>query len=160
GIQYTLSEAADNGHCYLPEPNLITDAAQILQVPADLVHTCLDELATAEGVVREPVPNPSTEGGSIPAVYMVAFHRAETALAGSLLRLLNTKADRMPAFGDVNWGKALAWLKSQTGVDLAAEQEQAVRLALTSKVAVLTGGPGCGKSFTVKSIITLAAAKK
>src|SRR5439155_10993562 len=58
------------------------------------------------------------------------------------------------------WAKALAWLRTRTGAELAAEQEQAVRLALTSKVAVLTGGPGCGKSFTVKSIITLAAAKR
>src|SRR5204862_7495024 len=64
------------------------------------------------------------------------------------------------AFGDVDWDRALAWLKSRTGADLAPEQEQAVRLALTSKVAVLTGGPGCGKSFTVRSIIALAAAKK
>ena len=55
GIQYTLSEAADNGHCYLPEPNLLTDAAQILGVPADLVRACLAELAAAEGVIREPV---------------------------------------------------------------------------------------------------------
>ena len=160
GIQYTLSEAADNGHCYLPEPNLIADAAQILQVPAELARTCLDELAAAEGVVREPVPNPASEGGTIPAVYLVPFHRAETALAGNLLRLLNAKTDRMAAFDDVDWGKALTWLQTCTSAELADEQEQAVRLALTSKVAVLTGGPGCGKSFTVKSIITLAAAKK
>ncbi|MFC0532369.1 SF1B family DNA helicase RecD2 [Phytohabitans kaempferiae] len=160
GIQYTLSEAADNGHCYLPEPNLIADAAQILQVPTDLVRTCLDELAAAEGVVREPVPNPSSEAGTIPAVYLVPFHRAETALAGNLLRLLNAKTDRMAAFDGVDWGKALAWLRTRTRTELADEQQQAVRLALTSKVAVLTGGPGCGKSFTVKSIITLAAAKK
>jgi exodeoxyribonuclease V alpha subunit len=160
GIQYTLSEAADNGHCYLPEPNLVADAVEILQVPADLVRTCLDELAASDGVVREPVPNPSTEGGSIPAVYLVPFHRAEASLAGSLVRLLNTSGDRLSAFAAVDWAKALAWLHTRTGAELAAEQEQAVRLALTSKVAVLTGGPGCGKSFTVKSIITLAAAKR
>jgi exodeoxyribonuclease V alpha subunit len=160
GIQYTLSEAAEDGHCYLPEPNLIADAAQILQVSAELVRTCLDDLAATEGVVREPVPNPSSDGGTIPAVYLVPFHRAETSLATSLLRLLTTSADRLPAFATIDWAKALAWLKTRTSADLAAEQEQAVRLALTSKVAVLTGGPGCGKSFTVKSIITLAAAKK
>src|SRR6266511_2613372 len=160
GIQYTLSEAADNGHCYLPEPNLLADAAQILQVPADLVRTCLDELAGSEGVVREPVPNPSTDGTTIPAVYLVPFHRAETSLAAGLLRLRNTSADRMPAFTTVDWDKALAWLHTRTGAQLAAEQQQAVRLALTSKVAVLTGGPGCGKSLTVKSVITLAAAKR
>uniref|UniRef100_UPI00366E81DB SF1B family DNA helicase RecD2 n=1 Tax=Micromonospora sonneratiae TaxID=1184706 RepID=UPI00366E81DB len=160
GIQYTLSEAADNGHCYLPEPNLLADAAEILKVPKELVQTCLTELVAAEGVVREQVPNASTEGGVIPAVYLVPFHRAECSLAGSLLRLLKSSQDRMPAFGDVDWTRALAWLRTRTGADLADEQEQAVRLALTSKVAVLTGGPGCGKSFTVKSIITLAAAKQ
>ncbi|MEV4753666.1 ATP-dependent RecD-like DNA helicase [Micromonospora sp. NPDC049559] len=160
GLQYTLSEAADNGHCYLPEPNLVADAAEILQVPAELVRECLTGLVADEGVVREEVPNPRHEGGTIPAVYLVPFHRAESALAGSLLRLLESRGDRMPAFADVDWTKALAWLRGRTGADLAEEQEQAVRLALTSKVAVLTGGPGCGKSFTVKSIITLAAAKK
>ncbi|HZN72561.1 MAG TPA: ATP-dependent RecD-like DNA helicase [Micromonosporaceae bacterium] len=160
GIQYTLSEATDNGHCYLPEPNLVSGAAEILAVPADLVRTCLDDLAMTGGVVREPVPNPSTEGGTIPAVYLVPFHRAETALAGSLARLRDAAVDRLPAFADVDWAKALAWLRTRTDADLAPEQEQAVRLALTSRVAVLTGGPGCGKSFTVRSVITLAAAKR
>ena len=158
GIQYTLSQAADNGHCYLPEPNLLTDAAQILGVDADLVRACLAELAAAEGVIREPVPG--IGGGTFPAVYLVPFHRAETALAAALLRLSNTPMDRMAAFAAVDWDKALAWLRARTGAELAAEQEQAVRLALTAKVAVLTGGPGCGKSFTVKSVITLAAAKR
>ena len=46
----------------------------------------------------------------------------------------------MPAFGAVDWGKALTWLRDRTGAELAAEQEQAVRLALTQRVAVLTGG--------------------
>jgi exodeoxyribonuclease V alpha subunit len=160
GIQYTLSEAADNGHCYLPEPNLIADATEILAVPPDLVRTCLCDLAAQDGVVCEPVPNPTTDGGTIPAVYLVPFHRAESSLAASLLRLLSTRADRMAGFGGVDWAKALAWLHTRTGTDLAEEQEQAVRLALTSKVAVLTGGPGCGKSFTVTSIIALAAAKR
>lgn len=160
GIQYTLSEAAEDGHCYLPEPNLLADAAEILGVPVELVRRCLDELAGEEGVVRHAVPNPTTEGGVIPAVYLVPFDRAEAGLAGSLLRLLDGREDRMPAFATVDWAKALAWLRARTGADLAAEQEQAVKLALTAKVAVLTGGPGCGKSFTVKSIITLAAAKR
>ncbi|MEV0728372.1 ATP-dependent RecD-like DNA helicase [Polymorphospora sp. NPDC050346] len=158
GLQYTLSEAADDGHCYLPAPDLVTDAAKILDVPVDLVTGCLDDLVAEEGVVREPVPG--SDGAPVDAVYLVPFHRAETSLAGTLTRLLRDRADRMPAFADVDWDRALAWLRTRTGNDLAPEQEQAVRLALTSKVAVLTGGPGCGKSFTVRSIVTLAVAKK
>src|SRR6185437_14147813 len=55
GLAYTLSEAADDGHCYLPAPNLITGAAKILDVAADLIVPCLDELAAAEGVIRDQV---------------------------------------------------------------------------------------------------------
>jgi hypothetical protein len=66
GLAYTLSEAADDGHCYLPEPNLIGDAAKILEVPAELIGPCLDKLAAAEGVVREDVPATGGPAGPRP----------------------------------------------------------------------------------------------
>jgi exodeoxyribonuclease V alpha subunit len=157
GLAYTLSEAADDGHCYLPEPNLVTEAAKILEVDRELIGPCLDELAATDGVVRETVP---AAEGEVPAIYLVPFHRAERSLANGLLDLLGSSTDRMPAFRDVDWERALTWLRTRTGNELAAEQEEAVRLALTTKVAVLTGGPGCGKSFTVRSIVELARAKR
>jgi exodeoxyribonuclease V alpha subunit len=160
GLQYTLSEATDSGHCYLPQPQLVAEATKILNVPGDLVGRCLDELATAEGVVRETVPGPEREPAE--AVYLVPFHRAETSLANSLSRLLAEPrgGDRLAAFSNVDWSRALGWLRKSTGTELAPAQEEAVRLALTQRVAVLTGGPGCGKSFTVRSIVELAAAKR
>ncbi|MEX0173870.1 ATP-dependent RecD-like DNA helicase [Streptomyces sp. LMG1-1-1.1] len=159
GLQYALSQSTDQGHCFLPEERLIADAVKLLQVDTGLVIECLAELAEdPEGVVREVVPGP--EGTPVTAVFLVPFHRAELSLAGQLRRLLRTEEDRMPAFRDVAWDKALAWLADRTGASLAPEQEEAVRLALTRKVAVLTGGPGCGKSFTVRSIVELARAKK
>ncbi|MGO9194605.1 MAG: ATP-dependent RecD-like DNA helicase [Streptosporangiaceae bacterium] len=169
GLAYTLSEAADDGHCYLPAPNLIADAAKILDVPAALVAPCLDELAAAEGVVREAVPAsalaapaqpaPAQAAPQVPAVYLPPFYQAERSLAQALLRLHAARADRLSAFAAVDWDKALGWLSRRTGSQLAPEQADAVRLALTSKVAVLTGGPGCGKSFTVRSVVELARAK-
>ncbi|MFE2561928.1 ATP-dependent RecD-like DNA helicase [Streptomyces sp. NPDC059352] len=159
GLQYALSQSTDQGHCFLPEERLIADAVKLLQVDTGLVIECLAELAEdPEGVVRESVPGP--EGEPVTAVYLVPFHRAELSLAGQLGRLLRTDEDRMPAFRDVAWDKALAWLADRTGATLAPEQEEAVRVALTRKVAVLTGGPGCGKSFTVRSIVELARAKR
>jgi exodeoxyribonuclease V alpha subunit len=157
GLRYTLSQAADDGHCYLPAPNLVADAVKILEVPPDLTVTCLDELVAEEGVVREEVP---VGEGAVPAVYLVPFHRAELSLAGTLRGLLASGGDRLKAFADVDWPAALDWLRGRTGSELAPEQSQAVRLALTEKVAVLTGGPGCGKSFTVRSVVTLARAKR
>lgn len=159
GLQYALSQSADSGHCFLPEEQLIADSVKLLQVDTGLVIECLAELADEEGVVREGVPGP--DGGEpVTAVYLVPFHRAEISLAGQVLRLLRGGEDRMPGFQDVDWDKALAWLTRRTGADLAPEQSEAVRLALTEKVAVLTGGPGCGKSFTVRSVVELARAKK
>ncbi|MER5492242.1 SF1B family DNA helicase RecD2 [Streptomyces sp. NPDC002454] len=159
GLQHALSQSTDQGHCFLPEERLIADAVKLLQVDTGLVIECLDQLAAQEeGVVRERVPG--AEGEEVTAVYLVPFHRAELSLSGQVLRLLHTEEDRMPVFQDVVWEKALAWLAKRTGAELAPEQEQAVRLALTRKVAVLTGGPGCGKSFTVRSIVELARAKR
>ncbi|MGP3949496.1 SF1B family DNA helicase RecD2 [Streptomyces sp. 7N604] len=160
GLQYALSQSADQGHCYLPEEQLIADAVKLLQVDTGLVIDCLGELAAEdEGVVRETVPG-GEHGEPVTAVYLVPFHRAEISLAGQLLRLLRTEEDRLPAFRGVDWDKALAWLADRTGADLAPEQQEAVKLALSRKVAVLTGGPGCGKSFTVRSVVELARAKK
>jgi exodeoxyribonuclease V alpha subunit len=160
GLQYALSQSTDQGHCYLPEDRLIADAVKLLQVDTGLVIECLAELAAdEEGVVRERVPSP--EGGEpLTAVYLVPFHRAELSVAAQVSRLLRSEEDRLSAFRDVDWEKALAWLVRRTGAELAPEQEAAVRLALTSRVAVLTGGPGCGKSFTVRSIVELARAKR
>ncbi|MBB6437064.1 SF1B family DNA helicase RecD2 [Streptomyces candidus] len=162
GLQYALSQSTDQGHCFLPEEQLISDAVKLLQVDTGLVIDCLAELAEdPEGVVREKVPGPEgPDGEPVTAVYLVPFHRAELSLAGQVLRLLRTDEDRMPAFRDVEWGKALGWLAKRTGASLAPGQEAAVKLALTEKVAVLTGGPGCGKSFTVRSVVELARAKK
>jgi exodeoxyribonuclease V alpha subunit len=140
-----------------------------------LIERCLEELVQEQGVIREALPTlplphsalaaaatdtasaaPSTRA----AVYLVPFHRAEVSLANGLLRLLQAPLERLPSFRSVDWETAFGWLETRTGNTLAPEQGDAVRLALTQKVAVLTGGPGCGKSFTVRAIVALARAKR
>jgi exodeoxyribonuclease V alpha subunit len=114
-------------------------------------------------VVAEPRPadvSPDAAAVTGRAIWLVPFHRAEAALAGGLLRLLEDPADRLASFQAVDWPVALEWLGRSMGVTLAPEQAAAVRLALTQRVAVLTGGPGCGKSYTVRAIVALARAKQ
>jgi exodeoxyribonuclease V alpha subunit len=164
GLQFVLSEASEDGHCYLPEAKLVQGATGLLGVDAELAGRCLEELVAEQGVVAEPLPaTPGSAGdpeGVGRAVWLVPFHRAEAALAGGLLRLLAAPSDRLAGFQAVDWTVALDWLGRTTGVTLSPEQEAAVRLALTQRVAVLTGGPGCGKSYTVRAIVTLASAKQ
>ena len=164
GVQFVLSQASEDGHCYLPETELVTKATGLLGVDAELAGRCLEELVAEEGVVAEPLPaNPGSAGGpegAGRAVWLVPFHRAEVALAGGLLRLLGAPGDRLAGFQAVDWTVALDWLGRTTGVTLTSEQAAAVRLALTERVAVMTGGPGCGKSYTVRAIVALARAKQ
>jgi exodeoxyribonuclease V alpha subunit len=163
GLQFALSEASEDGHCYLPETELVAKATGLLGVDTALAGRCLEELMAEEGVVAEPLPghgSPDGPEGTGRAISLVPFHRAEAALAAGLLRLLDAAVDRLASFQAVDWTAAQDWLHQRTGVTLAAEQEAAVRLALTERVAVLTGGPGCGKSYTVRAIVALARAKQ
>jgi exodeoxyribonuclease V alpha subunit len=163
GLQFALSAASEDGHCYLPEAELVTKATELLGVDTTLASRCLEELVAEEGVVAEPLSatvSPDAAAGTGTAVWLVPFHRAESALAGGLLRLLAAPTDRLPWSQGMDWTVALDWLRKTTGVTLAPEQEAAVRLALTQRVAVLTGGPGCGKSYTVRAVVALARAKR
>jgi exodeoxyribonuclease V alpha subunit len=157
GLQFALSAASEEGHCYLPEGELVEQAAKLLEVGPELVARCLEELVAEQGAVRETLHGPDDE---VRAVWLVPFHRAEVSLAAGLRRLLEAPTDRLGSFQRVDWEVALRWLHRWTGATLAPEQEAAVRLALTRRVAVLTGGPGCGKSFTVRSVVALARAKR
>jgi exodeoxyribonuclease V alpha subunit len=163
GLQFALSEASDDGHCYLPETELVAKATALLGVDGELAGRCLEELVAEEGVVAEPLPadvSPGVPERTGRAVWLVPFHRAEVALAAGLRRLLDAPADRLANFQAVDWTVAQHWLGRRMGVTLAPEQAAAVRLALTQRVAVLTGGPGCGKSYTVRAIVALARAKQ
>jgi exodeoxyribonuclease V alpha subunit len=165
GLQFALSQATEDGHCYLPETELVTKATELLEVEGGLTSRCLEELIQEEGVVAEPLPTApqspiDQQAPRDRAIWLVPFQRAEVALAGGLLRLLDASIDRLASFQRVDWTVALDWLRQRTGVTLAPEQEAAVRLSLTERVAVLTGGPGCGKSYTVRAVVALARAKR
>ena len=101
GLQFVLSEASDDGHCYLPETELVSKATGLLGVEAGLASRCVEELVAEEGVVAEPLPAdvpPDAAAGTGRAIWLVPFHRAEVALAGGLLRLLRAPSDRLPWF--------------------------------------------------------------
>jgi exodeoxyribonuclease V alpha subunit len=168
GLLYTLSEATDYGHLYLPEPVLIEKAAEILGVEADRLPPLLAQMAGTEeviveevigslgrGVVGNGVPqSPNDLTTQLPsAVYHPALYHTEIGLANRLRRLAKTPAPERAAEDKVS-----AWLDYQAGaigIELSEEQKQAVYMALTSRFLVLTGGPGCGKT-TVTNLICKA----
>ena len=148
GISYALTEAMDEGHCGLPTEELIPLAETLLEVPQELIRTAL-ELELQEGAVI------ADRVGETPCVFLAGLHRAERTIAERLMRLAN---------GTLPWpwidpDKALPWVEGRIGLALAVSQVAAIRLALTSKVLVMTGGPGVGKTTIVNAILRILAAK-
>ena len=148
GVVHALTEAMDDGHCGLPAEELLPAAAELLEAPEDLVRTAIDEELAAGNVVADRV-------GETPCVFLAGLHRAEHGIAERLHRI---------AAGPLPWpridaDKALPWIERRTGLELAPSQIGAIRLALASKVLVVTGGPGVGKTTIVNAILRILAAK-
>jgi exodeoxyribonuclease V alpha subunit len=148
GISYALTEAMDEGHCGLPTEQLAPLAVDLLEVEKELVLTALD-LELAEGtVIADTV-------GETACIFLGGLYRAEQVIAERLLRLINGK---LP-WATIDPDKALPWIEKKTALSLAESQVAAIRLALVSKVLVITGGPGVGKTTIVNSILRILAAK-
>jgi exodeoxyribonuclease V alpha subunit len=148
GISYALSEAMSDGHCGLPVNELVPLAVGLLEVSSELVQTALDLELADDTVVDDSV-------GETPCIFLAGLHRAEITIAKRIHRLVN---------GTLPWAyiepdKALPWIEQKTGLSLAESQAAAVRLALMSKVLVITGGPGVGKTTIVNSILRILSVK-
>ena len=148
GISYALTEAMDDGHCGLPTEELGPLAVELLEVAKELVQTALD-LELAEGTVI------AATVGETACVFLAGLYRAEKVIAERITRLVN---------GTLPWpfidaDKALPWIEQKTGLSMAESQIAAIRLSLLSKVLVITGGPGVGKTTIVNSILRILAAK-
>jgi exodeoxyribonuclease V alpha subunit len=148
GVSYALTEAMDEGHCGLPMEELTPLAEKLLEVPQELTHAAI-ELELQEGTLI------ADRVGDTACVFLAGLHRAERTIAERLTRL---------ASGTLPWpwidpDKALPWVEKQMGLALAESQVTAIRLALVSKVLVMTGGPGVGKTTIIRAILRVLAAK-
>ena len=141
GISYALTKAMDDGHCGLPTEELVPRASESLEVPAELILTALDLELVDRTVVAD------TADGTA-CIFLGGLHQAEQVIAERILRL----ADGPLPWPHIDPEKALPWIGRRTGLSLAESQVAAIRLALLSKVLVITGGPGVGKTTIVNGI--------
>ncbi len=148
GIGYTLMRALDEGHCGLPQARLTATAVQLLGVPAPLIGQALD-LELDEGTVV----GDTLDGER--CVFLAGLHTAEKS-AAARIRTLGRAATPWPA---IDAAKAVPWVEQRLGLSLAAMQAEALRLAVSTKLVVITGGPGVGKTTLVNAILAVLRAK-
>ena len=182
GLRYALGTFSDDGHCFATRDQLLATATELLTVPREACETQLDALIRLKEVIEEDrelrivnyesrithhessIEYPVSSNES--AIYLPPFFYAENGVANKLRQLQESARDRLAVFRDVEWDKAFIWLDECAAsgpavpIHLAAQQQSAVRMALTEKVSILTGGPGTGKTTITRSIIQLLQAKR
>ena len=157
GLGFALGGLADEGHCYAPRAELVREAARLLEVGPELLEPAVDRLL-ATGDLIDGSPEPPADAAAA-WIYLPLLFHSETNLARRLRRHLEVPGSRLLPFRSLDWEAAFAWLDQRLPHPLADRQRDAVRLALTQKLCVITGGPGTGKTTTVRAILELLAAK-
>ncbi|NTW04086.1 MAG: AAA family ATPase, partial [Oscillochloris sp.] len=169
GLRHTLSQATDDGHCYLPAGELIRRAASILNVAFDLVEAALanpevaGEIELAGGSQEPESRNQTLDTCTPPSVscpvYLKALAMAETGVAAAIMRQIRAPSAITGFYAQARWDQVFAHLAERRQISLSLRQQDAVRMALTTKLSVLTGGPGTGKTMTLRAVTTLLAAR-
>ena len=144
GISYTLTEAVSEGHCGLPEDGLLPMAEQLLEIPPDILREALRHELQDQTVVADTI-------GERRCVFLGHLWTAEKVVAERLRAL----ALGQPSWPGIDTEKAIAWVEQRLGITLAASQRDAVKRAVASKVMVITGGPGVGKTTLVNAILRM-----
>jgi exodeoxyribonuclease V alpha subunit len=188
GINYALLEASGEGHCGLPTAELLKLAGELLAVerpapppPADpkatqdsgqdgsaakptlLRETPAKRVPLEPAVIQAALDLELSEGSVVAdalageaAIFLAHLHRDERRIADVLQELAQGAAP----WGQIDAGKAVTWVEQRLSLELAASQKAAVQQALASKVLVITGGPGVGKTTLINAILRILAAKK
>lgn len=149
GLSYALLEQIGAGHCAFPRDILLEQASQLLEIDPSILERAL-QLELQDGhLITDNI-------AERPCIYSAGLFRTERVVAEMFYRLAN---------GSVPWGvidasKAIDWAENQLVISLAPLQREAIEKALSSKVLILTGGPGTGKTTLTKALLAILGAKR
>jgi exodeoxyribonuclease V alpha subunit len=149
GLVHALSEAAEDGHCYLPQPELIESVIKLLtteshQPTEQAITQTITNMALKDELIRE-------KDGDILLCYKPTYFHTEQNLAQLIHQRLS-----QPVTTDIP--RVRAWTERFTQsqkIELSQQQQEAVEMAAYSPIMILTGGPGVGKTFTTHTIVSL-----
>ncbi|MFU8797895.1 MAG: AAA family ATPase, partial [Gammaproteobacteria bacterium] len=148
GVRHVLQELSGKGHCAAKREELIEVASKLLEISPDIIIPAITAEITEKNLISESI-------NAEPCLFLSALYHAELNIAERLKKLLKGK----PAWFDPALEKAIPWVEEKTGLQLSDSQKKAVLLALQSKMMIITGGPGVGKTTVINSILKILHAK-
>jgi exodeoxyribonuclease V alpha subunit len=149
GLSHVLIEATGQGHCALPVELLREEAGKLLLVEDAVLTQALERTLALGEVAPERI-------GDVDLVFLPALKRAEEGIA----RRIRALAAQPAGYPPIDVPKALAWCETKTGKALAPSQQEALRHAVSSRILIITGGPGTGKTTLLNAILLVLRAKK
>jgi exodeoxyribonuclease V alpha subunit len=149
GISHVLLGATSEGHCALPLEKLKAATVKLLEVPVETIEQAATTMLTSGFLMLEEI-----EGE--PLIFLPHLRKAEDGIATKVKRLATAGV----TYPKIDFEKAVAWCEKKTGKTLAPSQRDALKTVLTSRVVIITGGPGVGKTTLVNSILLILRAKK
>ncbi len=152
GILYVLNQLSLEGHLYYPYQLLIKKCMEILDVDREVTVKAIGSIAIDRKIVIEDL-NRGIENyfDNNKAVYLEKFYNCETGIVFHLKRLLTLPR----SFDRVDSDKEIEWVHSRLSIKLAENQLKAVKCALESKVMIITGGPGTGKTTIINAVLKI-----
>ena len=152
GILYVLNQLAEDGHVYYPYEPLVLKCQKILGVERDIIVNAFASISQDNRIVIEDLNETIDEfRKNNKAVYLAKFHVCETGIANRLKTLT-----RVPkSIRKIDSDKAIEWVQQQLAITLATNQLEAIRSSVESKIMVITGGPGTGKTTIIHAILKI-----
>jgi exodeoxyribonuclease V alpha subunit len=151
GLHYALTQLSRDGHTYVPRTELVAKTSELLRVD----NTARIEAALIQQLFTGDLINDEKPGSAISqdAIYLPVYFHAERGAARLITEMANEHSEIQKQADTIKWKKFLTELAAAQQVELTDQQQSAVKAALTHKISVLTGGPGTGKTTTLKMVI-------
>jgi exodeoxyribonuclease V alpha subunit len=149
GILFSMEALQEEGHTAVPEAELCDYATQLLETIHDRVKTRVQSLVSGTELVRQ-------ENSSGALIQLPNNDRAEQRIASGVARIVRVPSGLPP----IKIEAAVMWAEQKAGFAFADHQRLAVQRALASKVSILTGGPGTGKTSCLRALVEILKAKK
>ncbi len=149
GINYVLTEALSSGHCGLPTELLLTHAKELLAIVEPILQQALVEELEVGYLLKDTIENEQI-------IFLAGYYNYEKNIAAKLKILAADK----PIWNNIDTDKAIEWVEQKLSIELAQNQKKAIKTVIRSKVTVITGGPGTGKTTLLNSILKIITAKQ
>ncbi|HEU4886376.1 MAG TPA: ATP-dependent RecD-like DNA helicase, partial [Thermoanaerobaculia bacterium] len=144
GLRHIVESAREGGHCGIPRDEALTETAKLLGVGEELVQIAIDTAIQMRVVMAEDI-------GGRNVLFDPALYAAESRIAQTLAAL----SAESPPWSDIDLDAAIAAAEADSAISLDKTQRKAIGVALRSKAAVITGGPGVGKTTLVNALMSV-----